>query len=301
MNDTVDYRLLAQKITENFKNSARFSTFKHIDECVDDGIFKGDVYLSGLFEPSADGGFRMMTGVSPFSAKTAKSTEKLLMFKNERLQNAVDWHQNVPIRTGVLDVVTMLALGLAPEVGDRFLIIGSGRVARQTAAALKSVFGEKLDVHYTYMRATGEPDATFEAVYPGAMFCKKESVNPQDYTYIFCHTNSKKEVITLDNLKDTSRLKLLTYYIDNSIGFEVEPTWLENFIALYGEEHVIVEVPETAQLKKEFSMIRHDNSKIKSLCELLNSSKMPTTPVVLRSGGSALQNLALYDVMYPQD
>jgi hypothetical protein len=299
MNDmNVNYKNLVKYFLNEFKNSNKISSYKHIDEHATDNKLVGDVYISDTFKTLPSGDIRFTIMISPFSAKENNASSQLLVFNGIKLIDSRPWDKEVQIRTGIMDAVAIKASGLVCTNEDRILYVGSGKIAQVSLTAMVENFGDNLLVDYT--RASDEPSEEFQNIYQKAKLIKKSTVNFEDYSYIFCHTNSTDIIINRDNLKDTSKLKLLTYYIDSSIGFEVEPEWLELFIKEFSESRLFVDVPETIKLKKEFQLIKHDPQKIKSLIDVLNSKdKLDNSgTLVFRSGGSALQNTFLYESLY---
>ncbi|MFZ1522428.1 MAG: hypothetical protein WAS94_00195 [Candidatus Saccharimonadales bacterium] len=299
MNDiNIDYKNLVKYFLSEFKNSKKISSYKHVDEHITDNKLVGDVYISDTFKTLPDGDIRFTIMISPFSAKEKNASSQLLVYNGIKLIDSRPWEKEVLIRTGIMDAVAIKASGLTCTNEDRILYVGSGKIAQVSLAAMIKNFGDNLLVDY--IRASDKPSEELQSIYQKAKFTKKSVVNFEDYSYIFCHTNSSDIIINRNNLKNTSKLKLLTYYIDSSIGFEVEPEWLELFVKEYSENRLFVDVPETIKLKKEFQLIKHDPRKIKSLVDVLNSKDKPDNshPLVFRSGGSALQNTFLYESLY---
>lgn len=293
--DLKNYSNLADKITIAFTDTSKYTTFKHIDECSESGVLIGDVYITGLFEARKGNVPRLITAISPYSVKTSSSTNQMLIYEGAELVANIPWTEAVPIRTGVMDAVIVKILELSLTPADKVLYIGSGKVATASAKALVEIFGTELQIEYS--RASDVQNNAFEALSKSIKFVKSKDIELENYNFIFCHTNSKELVITKENLGNLSNLKLLTYYIDSSIGFEVDPIWLDDFIRTHSEANIIVDVPDTLKLKKEFALIKHNPEKIMDLSRIINTKPTLKGPIVFRAGGSAIQDLALYDAL----
>jgi hypothetical protein len=293
----IDYKKLADKILSYFADSSKLIEQKNIPEFFIDGTFYGDVYLNTAFKLNPGGKNRVYQNVSPYDVASGKAPNQLLVFEAGALVDSVDWEQNVKVRTGVMDAVILKTLKVKTLDGSKILYIGSGKIAKCSIEAIKQIYGEVAAVDYT--NRSHKPDIETQTLYKNAHFVSKIDLDLSVYDFIFCHTNSKEVVIDLKNLPigGKAKLKVLSYHMDSSIGLGVSPDWLSAFVSTFGERSLVIDNADTLRIVKELQLVKMDKSKVTMMTDLVRGSAAPTYPVVFRTGGSAMQNVALYEIL----
>ena len=290
----INSKKLIQNIQKVFVDQDKYLFDKHVPEFTVDGKCFGDCFSMIMIEPRGDRAPRFYHTFSPFDVISNKAPDHALVFEKGKLVLNADFTELVKDRTGAMDTVLLMNLGVSSLKDKKVLYVGSGGTALASLRILKAHYSELSAVDCinksrdfsTIKRLGNEIKVNIAA---------GSYKDIGKYDFIFCHTDTVNSLLTKEMKNKINHGAVITTYNSSTEHGEVADEFYDN-----QEANIIADWKLTLTGAKDLARAVKGGSvqekDVIFLADLIMGTKKTDSSkryTVYRSAGTPMQNLAV--------
>ncbi len=289
---------LIKKLEEIFRSQGDYLFDKHVPEFTVNNRFLGDFFSQLAVEPKGDEAPVFYYTYSPFDVISGKAPHRAAVFEDGEMLLEVDFDKYTSKRTAAMTPVLLRALGKTNLVDKKLLILGSGKIAKESLVFIKAAFSDVGDVSCINRSGdVGEIQESGKALGVNVSSTTLDSIG--DFDVIICHTNTKEPILGVEHLDKIKKGALITSFISSTEHGELADEYFDSKKA-----NIICDWETTIGGAKEVSRAIESGllemEEMIYLTDLLQGNKSIDANkgyTVYRSTGTPMQNLAVLKLL----